>query len=324
MLPVFLYGSILPFHTAFIKATLVFPFHYGQEAESYSFYRIPKILFKAKSFDRLSTDAKLFYGILLDRMQLSIRNGWVDDEGKVYIYFRRQKVMEELDCCQKKAGQLMAELDDKNGIGLITRIHQGLGKPDRIYVHRCTLPQMEIRGSPGDDRDGPDSSAGQVDPAGLTDEGACGDSMPSPDVSEIHVQRCKKYPSKRPKEKLVNGLAEALGVSPEAIRVPDIDSFTGLMHTLFAIEDMYGLTILTSHGKPCLSMVGSAVPQQEGLSQYLQEWCDVKMDLLHGRISKTQYDDWRYNYPRLKREKKENEITYTPLESVIEEPASAS
>ena len=71
-------------------------------------------------------------------------------------------------------------------------------------------------------------------------------------------------------------------------------------------------------------MVGSAVPQQEGLSQYLQEWCDVKMDLLHGRISKTQYDDWRYNYPRLKREKKENEITYTPLESVIEEPASAS
>ena len=95
MLPVFLYGSILPFHTAFIKATLVFPFHYGQEAESYSFYRIPKILFKAKAFDRLSTDAKLLYGILLDRMQLSIRNGWVDDEGKVYIYFRRQKVMEE-------------------------------------------------------------------------------------------------------------------------------------------------------------------------------------------------------------------------------------
>ena len=133
-----------------------------------------------------------------------------------------------------------------------------------------------------------------------------------------------KKKGKRPKEKLVNGLAEALGVSPEAIRVPDIDSFTGLMHTLFAIEDMYGLTILTSHGKPCLSMVGSAVPQQEGLSQYLQEWCDVKMDLLHGRITKTQYDDWRYNYPRLKREKKENEITYTPLESVIEEPASAS
>ena len=177
------------------SSPLVFPFHYGQEAESYSFYRIPKILFKAKAFDRLSTDAKLLYGILLDRMQLSIRNGWVDAEGKVYIYFRRQKVMEELDCCQKKAGQLMAELDDKNGIGLITRIHQGLGKPDRIYVHRCTLPQMEIRGSPSDDSDGPDSG-NQAESAGLTDEGAYGDFVPSSEVSEIHVQRCKKYPSK--------------------------------------------------------------------------------------------------------------------------------
>ena len=178
------------------QSPLVFPFHYGQEAESYSFYRVPKILFKAKAFDRLSTDAKLLYGILLDRMQLSIRNGWVDAEGKVYIYFRRQKVMEELDCCQKKAGQLMAELDDKNGIGLITRIHQGLGKPDRIYVHRCTLPQMEIRGNPGDDSDEEDSGAGQTDPSGLTDEGACGDFMPSSEVSDLHVRRCKKYPPK--------------------------------------------------------------------------------------------------------------------------------
>ena len=175
---------------------MVFPFHYGQEAESYSFYRIPKILFKAKAFDRLSTDAKLLYGILLDRMQLSIRNGWVDAEGKVYIYFRRQKVMEELDCCQKKAGQLMAELDDKNGIGLITRIHQGLGKPDRIYVHRCTLPHMEIRGSPVDGSGGPDCGAGESGPAVFTDDGICGDTLPTSEVSEIHVQRCKKYPSK--------------------------------------------------------------------------------------------------------------------------------
>lgn len=174
---------------------LAFPFHYGQEAESYSFYRVPKILFKAKAFDRLSTDAKLLYGILLDRMQLSIRNGWVDDEGKVYIYFRRQKVMEELACCQKKAGQLMAELDDKNGIGLITRIHQGLGKPDRIYVHKCTLPQMEIRGSPGDGSGGPDSGAGEAGPADFTDVGTYGNTLLSSEVSEIHLQRCKKYPS---------------------------------------------------------------------------------------------------------------------------------
>ena len=132
--------------------------------------------------------------------------------------------------------------------------------------------------------------------------------------------RISQYESedRKPKDKVVNGLAEALGVAPEAIRVPDIDSFTGLMHTLFAIEDMYGLTVLTCHERPCLTMAGAAAPQQEGLSQYLEEWCEVKMDLLHGRITKTQYDDWRYNYPRLERKKSGSEVTYTPLEAAIE------
>ena len=93
---------------------LVFPFHYGSESESYAFYRVPKALFE-----------KLLYGLLNDRMDLSRKNGWVDEEGKVYIYFTRQSVMEALDCGNKKAGQLFAELDDKNGIGLITRTRQG-------------------------------------------------------------------------------------------------------------------------------------------------------------------------------------------------------
>ena len=64
-----------------------FPFHYGQEAESYTFYRVPKILFTAEAFDHLSTDTKLLYGILLDRMQLSIKNNWIDEDGKVFIYY---------------------------------------------------------------------------------------------------------------------------------------------------------------------------------------------------------------------------------------------
>ena len=63
-----------------------FPFHYGGEAESYSFYRVPKILFTEKDFRGLSTDAKLLYGLLLDRMQLSMKNSWMDKEGKVFIY----------------------------------------------------------------------------------------------------------------------------------------------------------------------------------------------------------------------------------------------
>ena len=133
---------------------LSFPFHYGDEADSYSFYRIPKILFTNPVFDVLSTDAKLLYGILLDRMHLSIRNEWMDrEDGKVFIYYPVEKIMDALSCGNKKAGHLLAELDDRKGIGLITRIHQGLGKPDKIYVHKCILPgfqELRCRGDPLD------------------------------------------------------------------------------------------------------------------------------------------------------------------------------
>lgn len=147
--------------------TLHFPFHYGDEADSYSFYRIPKILFTNPIFDVLSTDAKLLYGILLDRMQLSIKNGWMDrEDGKVFIYYTIEKIMDALTCGNKKAGHLLAELDDRRGIGLITRVHQGLGKPDKIYVHKCMLPGMQkpkCRGDPsGAEKTGPDVLDGQV------------------------------------------------------------------------------------------------------------------------------------------------------------------
>lgn len=119
-----------------------FPFHYWQEADAYTFYRVPKILFQNALFGKLSTDAKLLYGLLLDRMQLSMKNGWIDEDGRVYIYFTVDSIMEALSCGNKKAGSLLAELDDKRGIGLITRVRQGLGKPDKIFVHKCALPEM--------------------------------------------------------------------------------------------------------------------------------------------------------------------------------------
>lgn len=116
-----------------------FPFHYGQEAEQYTFYRVPKLLFTEPVFAKLSTDAKLLYGLLLDRMQLSIRNHWIDETGKVYIYFTVESIMEALACGNKKAGQLLAELDDKRGIGLITRVRQGQGKPDKILDRKSVV-----------------------------------------------------------------------------------------------------------------------------------------------------------------------------------------
>ncbi len=119
----------------------IFPFHYENEAEQYTFYRIPKPLFDDPYFRELSTDAKVLYGLMLDRMSLSLKNGWLDDDGRVFIYFTAETVMEMLGCANGKCARLLQELDTQNGIGLITRIKQGLGKPDVIYVHKC-IPEM--------------------------------------------------------------------------------------------------------------------------------------------------------------------------------------
>jgi hypothetical protein len=114
-----------------------YPFHYGEEAEQYTFYRIPKMLFDDPALKKLSTDAKLLYGLMLDRMSLSMKNGWLDECGRVFIYFSTEQIMRMIGCASAKCTKLLQELDDRNGVGLITRVKQGLGKPDVIYVHKC-------------------------------------------------------------------------------------------------------------------------------------------------------------------------------------------
>ena len=109
-------------------------FYYGSEAEQFTFYRIPKILFVDKRFSNLSSDAKILYGLLLDRMSLSLKNGWLDGENRVYIYFTVEEVMEALNIGREKCAKIFAELDAKKGCGLILRKMQGLGKPAIIYV----------------------------------------------------------------------------------------------------------------------------------------------------------------------------------------------
>lgn len=110
------------------------PYYYGHSGEQYAFFRIPKLLITDSRFDGVSSDAKLLYGLLLDRMELSYRNGWVDDQNRVFIIFTVEEVMETLRCRSEKAVRLFAELDSKKGIGLIERKRQGLGKPAIIYV----------------------------------------------------------------------------------------------------------------------------------------------------------------------------------------------
>lgn len=101
------------------------PYYYGHSGEQYAFFRIPKLLL---------TDAKLLYGLLLDRMELSYRNGWIDEQNRVFIIFTAEEVMSTLRCRSEKAARLFSELDSAKGIGLIERKRQGLGRPTLIYV----------------------------------------------------------------------------------------------------------------------------------------------------------------------------------------------
>lgn len=120
--------------------SLELDYFYGNEAEQYSFYRIPKTLFTDRRFKSVSMEAKVLYGLMLDRMGLSVRNGWLDKDGKVYIYFTLEDAVEMLGNGKDKVIRLFKELDKPNGIGLIERRKQGQGKPTRIYVMNFTLP----------------------------------------------------------------------------------------------------------------------------------------------------------------------------------------
>ena len=116
--------------------TLNLNYYYGNEADQYSFYRIPKILLTDRRYKGVSLEAKVLYGLLLDRMGLSARNGWLDDNGRVFLYFTQEEAMAMLDCGKDKATKLFRELE---GIGLIERKKQGQGHPARIYVKNFIL-----------------------------------------------------------------------------------------------------------------------------------------------------------------------------------------
>lgn len=109
-----------------------YEYFYGAQAEQFSFYRIPKALFTEPNFRELSTDAKVLYRILLDRMSLSLKNQWLDAQNKVYIIFTVEEIMDALNCANQKATRLMVELEKQ--AGLIERKRQGLGRPNLIYV----------------------------------------------------------------------------------------------------------------------------------------------------------------------------------------------
>ena len=134
--------------------SIVFDYYYGLEAEQYAFYRIPKVLMSDPLFKTLSLEAKFLYGMMIDRLALSAKNGWKDAEGRIYIYFTIEDICENLTCGKDKAVKALKELE--KDIGLIERKKQGQGKPTMIFVKNFTRIIEE-------DTDDADSDFGKVE-----------------------------------------------------------------------------------------------------------------------------------------------------------------
>ena len=107
-----------------------------RDAIEYPFYRIPKALITNPLYHSVSTDAKLLYGLLLDRMDLSMKKRWLDELGRVYLFYRIDAIQADLCCCKEKACKLLQELEY---VGLIEKKRQGRGNPSRIYVMQFAM-----------------------------------------------------------------------------------------------------------------------------------------------------------------------------------------
>lgn len=135
----------------------MFEYYYGNQTETFNFVRVPWVLFTHPAFEKLSNDAKILYALLLDRMSLSRQNEWFDNENKVYIIYTVEEASATLNCCSEKASKLFKELDDVNGIGLITRKRRGLGKPSIIYVKNFIVDEDPDDTPETDSSDSPNS-----------------------------------------------------------------------------------------------------------------------------------------------------------------------
>ena len=117
------------------------PYISEQNAGEFTFYRVPKALIDDPQYRGVSTDAKLLYALLLDRLSLSLRSGWQDEQGQTYLYYSVTAIQESLNCCKEKACKLMRELENAC---LIERKGQGRGKPDRIYPLRFMVAENHL------------------------------------------------------------------------------------------------------------------------------------------------------------------------------------
>lgn len=152
---------------------MAFDYFTPGEAEQYAFYRVPKLLITGEQFRTLSMESKLLYGILLDRVSLSLRNGWVDEQNHVYIIYTIEQIMQEMNCSNKKAVTMLSELEKK--VALIEKKRQGLGKPNLIYVKNFFTANQ------------PDCEYEQQEISPIVDNSE----TEAPEMSNVHPQKCK-------------------------------------------------------------------------------------------------------------------------------------
>ena len=107
----------------------------GSESETFSFYRIPKVLFSEEHYDNLCCEAKLLYEFLLDRMSLSKKNGWRDSQNRVFVIYSTKRIMKDFNCAHGKAERLLADLER---FGLLQRVRRGAGQPSMLYPLKFT------------------------------------------------------------------------------------------------------------------------------------------------------------------------------------------
>ena len=148
-----------------------FNYYYGNQAEQFTFIRIPKIMLTDKAFADLSIQAKMLYGVLLDRMGLSMKNGWLDEENKVFIIYQISEIQEDLGFSKKKSMDFLSELEK---FGLVEKKRRGLGLSNIIYVKSFlsgTSRSVDL-GTSGNEEEQADeaSEGGAIDAPEASDE----------------------------------------------------------------------------------------------------------------------------------------------------------
>ena len=231
-------------------------YFYGQSSELFSFYRIPKLLFQDSRFQPLSTDAKTLYGILLDRMSLSARNGWLDKAGRVFIIYTVQEVQDSLGCADKKATKLLRELEE---YGLIERKRRGLGKPDLIYVKNFSSESSKLRFQNRDFHDSGGFKSASQDPAksrcNKTDENNTEKSETYPFYSEEADEMSKR-------EQLKEYFSQSLEVELLLRLCPDDED------TIYQIVDLLVDTCATN--RKLLHIAGDDKPAEVVRSRFMK------------------------------------------------------